>query len=908
MSNFMILSNMSLHRISILIAFFALGIMEVSAQVYSGVNNADISRELRRRGISEFELRDRSGEAGLNIDSVAFFTPLQLNVLQDIILELESETKAKENDTIPQSSILLEELELDSLAQDSLLLLEEESDDLDSLPPVIRYGQAIFRDKVITQYDDLSGIKAPASYVIGPGDEIVVSIWGKSSLDEKYIVDPDGSVKIFGGRTKVFIKGLSLGQARAKLRDAYRDNYSFNDGQFDVSLSFSRTVQVAVYGAVYSPGPVTLSALNSAFVALAEADGPTDIGTLRKIQLLRSNGEREYLDVYEYLNNPNPNTNLYLQDGDVILVPPAENIVTLSGAVRRPFEYEMKTNESLEDLIKYGGGFNGNADKRLIRLQRFTDDLLKIYDVDYQSGEASRFAIENGDSVYVNTLDSILVDYVEVSGAVKQSGVFQLDKNMRVSDLIKKSGLKDEARTDKAFIQRLNPDSTISYIELNIDQIVNDSDNISNIFLESKDKLNIWFLKSFADKSEIAISGAVRSEGSFPYDVSNTIQLKEAILLSGGLRRDASELAVIHRKDPLNPKRIEYVTITNLSEILGAGGEKLNVELSPFDSIHVYSELTFIEDAVVTIEGAVSEPGSYQYGQNMSLRDLLVLSGGIKMNGAKNKIEISRVVIQDNEPTRIAISNLAVNDAYDVISGSDSDGFVLSPFDVVTVRFVPDFELQKRVSIEGEIIFPGRYTILSDNERLSDLVERSGGLTDEAFPSGATLIRTEDNLGAVVIKLDEVLNSPRSEFNFILKDGDIIRIPKQKEFVTIEGATKAETVLSDEAVNLNNRIHVPFTSKKRALYYINAYAGGLSNNADRNGIFVEYPNGEVKRSSSILGITTTPKVRKGSTIKVREKAAERKEDDEDTRVDWGQIIGDSLTQALPVILVILSLQ
>ena len=159
-----------------------------------------------------------------------------------------------------------------------------------------------------------------------------------------------------------------------------------------------------------------------------------------------------------------------------------------------------------------------------------------------------------------------------------------------------------------------------------------------------------------------------------------------------------------------------------------------------------------------------------------------------------------------------------------------------------------------------------------------------------------------------MIKLDDVLDNKRSDFNFILKDGDVITIPKQKEFVTIEGATKAETVLSDDAVNLNNRIHVPHTSNRRAMYFINEYAGGLSSNADRNGIFVEYPNGEVKRSSSILGITSTPKVRKGSTIKVREKTAEKREDEGDDRVDWGQIIGDSLTQALPIILVILSLQ
>lgn len=894
---------------TILLCFsLAFIVTDLVAQVYSGVNNSDVSRELRNRGISESEFRLRITEAGLNIDSVAYFTPLELSVLEGIIINLEEDVSL-DPDSIPRSSVLLKDTILDSLAQDSINLSEEQLQiRQDSLPPVTRYGQAIFRDKVISQYNDLSVIKAPASYVVGPGDEISISIWGRSTLDEKHVVGPDGSVKIYGGKTKIFVKGLTLDQTREKLSNAYRENYTFSQGQFDVSLSYSRTVQVNVYGEVYSPGPVTLSAVNSAFVALAEANGPTDIGSLRKIQLIRSDGKREILDVYKFLNNPNPSDNLYLQDGDVILVPPAENIVTLAGAVRRPFLYEMTQEETLEQLIQYGGGFLGNADKRFIRLQRFTDDLLKIYDVDYRAGEADRFLLNNGDSIIVNSLDSVLIDFVEIEGAVKQSGVYQLDRDMRVSDLLQKSKLKQEARTDIAFIQRINPDSTVRYIELNIDQILKDQDSPSNIFLQSKDKLDVWYLKSFADDSEIAVTGAIRVEGSFPYDVSNSVQLREAILLSGGLRRDASDLAIIHRRDPLNPKNVEYVTITNLSEIITSNNDDINVILNPFDSIHVYSDLDLIEEAVVTIEGAVANPGEFQYGDNMTLKDLFVLSGGIKMNGAKNRIEISRVIIQNNEPTSIAIYNLTINDDYEVIGGIDEPEYLLSPFDVVTVRYVPDFELQKRVKIKGEVIFPGPYTILNDNERLSDLIERSGGLTGEAFPSGATLIRTEDNLGSVVIKLDEVMKSERSEFNFILKNGDIITVPKQKEFVTIEGATKAETVLSDAAVNLNNRIHVPFTSNRRAMYYINEYAGGLSQNADRNGIFVEYPNGEVKRSSSILGITTTPKVRKGSTVKVREKTAEDKDVDESEKVDWGQIIGDSLTQALPLILVILSLQ
>ncbi len=876
--------------------------MTMQAQVYSGVNQSDISRELKKRNIKESELRSRAEASGINIDSVVYFSPLQIKTLESIIVDLESEKALKATDSIPRTEYL------SSVVADSIPeILEEVDVDTQTIAPApTRYGQSVFRDRTIQVYKDVQGVKAPSGYLLGPGDELSLSIFGKSNLDEKHTIANDGYIRVLNGRVKVFLKGLTLDQARTKLIATLRNNYSFSTGQFDLSLSYSRTVQVNVYGEVYKPGPVTLSALNDAFSALAASEGPTDIGSLRKIQLIRADGSKEEMDIYAYLNNPKPKSKFYLQDGDVILVPPAQNIVVIDGAVRRPFEYEMLDSETVSNLITYSGGFNGNANKDILKLSRYEDSRLRTLDVNLKQGGGSRLKLMNGDSLFVNTLDSLMENFIAVEGAVFQEGKYEYKEGMRVSDLISKAQIKPEARTDIAFLQRVNRDSTYSYEELDLDMIIKDADARDNIYLQEKDKLTIWYLKSFSDQSVVKISGAIRSEGEIGYDVSNNVKLREAILLSGGLRRDASNTAIIHRKDPLNPKLKKYVTITNLSQIINGSNANLNIELSPFDSIYVYSEEEFLDEAGVSIEGAVNYPGEYQYGVDMTIKDLLVLAGGVKMNAALNRVEVSRVVIEDNKPTTINIANVSIDKNYNIVGGNPS--YSLKPFDVVTVRYVPDFELQKRVEIQGEVIFPGRYTIINDNERLSNLINRSGGLTAEAFPSGATLMRTENNLGAVVIKLDEIMKDENSEFNFILKDGDVVLIPKQKEFVTIEGATKAETVLSDDAVNFNNRIHVPFNSRKRALYYINEYAGGLSEKADRNGIFVEYPNGEVKRSSRVLFFTTTPKVRKGSIIKVREKKAEKSEEDNKEDVDWGRVLSDTVAQAVSILTLVLLVQ
>ena len=315
----------------------------------------------------------------------------------------------------------------------------------------------------------------------------------------------------------------------------------------------------------------------------------------------------------------------------------------------------------------------------------------------------------------------------------------------------------------------------------------------------------------------------------------------------------------------MNPKIKYYKTIENLDAIFESEGLDENFILNPFDSLVVKSKNTFLEESFVRIEGAVNDPGEFQYGEGMTIKDLMTLAGGFKLAASTNNIEISRVIIKNNEPTRTVVANLEMDRNFNVKNNSDSE-YVLEPFDNIAVRFIKEFQLQKRVFLEGEVLYPGPYAISKENEKILSILQRAGGLTDEAFPSGATLVRDDQDYGSVVIKLEEIIRNPDSEFNFYVKNGDRISVPKIKEFVTIKGATRAKEAVGLDKINEGNAIHVPYHKNKDAMFYINEYAGGLHDNADRQKIFVEHANGEIKRPKTGFLIRKFPKVYQGSIL------------------------------------------
>ena len=910
----MVITRMSI-RILFILSIILIPLCS-SAQIFPEITREDIVKELEKRDLDIEEVESELLSRGIDINTLDAenITIEQRGIIQQVILELtekqklEAEAEAEQAKLDEEQEDLDEEIinaEVDSLEAE--LLLEEEEE----LPEVTIFGQELFRNNIIQVLDKNDEINAPDSYVLGPGDQLVLSIWGQSSAELEYVIKPDGYIKLgsTAGNTRIYLKGLTLGEAREKVKTVLSNQFRFSEGQFSLSLNFSRTVKVSIYGEVINNvGIATLSAFNSPFNALAVVGGTNDIGSLRKIQLQKNSGQLVTLDVYELITNPSVRNKYYLEDNDLIIVPASENIITLEGAVKRPLKYELIDGEGIKELLEYAGGFAENAYQKKIQVRRYVEDDVELIDIDWLEYDRARknFPLLNGDLVVVESIDGEASNFVEVIGEVKKEGSFQRTEGMRIHDVVMKAGLTDNSSTNLVYLTRTNANGTISYEKIFLNEIMKDQNVSQNLILQNKDKIEIWSKERFIDNAEITVSGSVRSEGKFPFVVSRSIRLRDAILLAGGLRRDASDIAIIHRNDPLNPKSKEYKTVDNLKEILDSPDNEFNYVMEPFDSLVVESNNVFLEESFVRIEGAVNRPGSYQYGEGITIKDLMRLAGGFRLAASTNNIEVSRVILTNNEATKTVVANLEMNRDFEVLSKGGIDGnYILEPYDNVSVRFNKDFELQKRVFLRGEVEVPGPYAVWKPNLRISDVIERSGGMTEEAFPAGATLIRSEEEVGSIVIKLDEILSDPTSEFNFIVKNGDEIFIPKISEFVTIKGATRVREVVAANAIEEGNAIRVPYHKNKDALFYINEFAGGLDEIADKKKIFVRHANGEIKKPATGIFRKRYPKVLQGSTITVGYKSEDKQEEEKKTDVDWTQLLGDSVSQAMSILTLIL---
>ena len=875
------------------------------------VNKAAIVEELNKRGLEFEEVNTVLLDQGIDIENLnpELLTQDQIRQIEATILALETNKKqedlAQEKERTSQNTVVAN---TDSLPEANEILKTEPLESPGFKEDI--FGQGLFRNKVINVYQNSNEINAPSSYILGPGDEVIVSIWGRSQLDESYVIEANGFITVADGAQRIYLRGLSLEDARIKLRRFFSQIYSFSAGEFNVALNYSRTVKINIYGEVgENPGSFTISAFNSAFNALALVKGTNDIGSLRKIQLQKASGESLTMDVYELLRNPAIQSKYFLEENDVILIPVADNIVTVEGGVKRPLKYEMVKGEGLEELFDFCGGFTEYAYPEKVQIKRFIDGQQTITDLNWEEYKASNknFMLENGDVVVVSTLDEKIRNFVEVSGEVLNPGIYERTPDMTVRALIEKAGLKITSSTEIAYLTRTNPNGLSEILKLNLNEILTQSESTDNLILKDSDQLEIWSQERFNDAMQISVSGSVRLPGSWPYDHNQSIRVVDAIQLAGGLTRDASNFAIIHKNDPLNPNVKSYTTIDNLDQLFASPEVESNFVLSPFDSLVVESKSTFREEAYVRIEGAVNRPGTYLYGDNMTIKDLMTLAGGFKLAASTENIEISRVIIQNNQPTKTVVDKIKLDRAFNTLSGNESE-FVLEPYDNVAVRFVNDFHLQQRVFLTGEVKYPGPYAIAQDNERISSVISRAGGVTAEAFPPGATLERVEGDYGSVVIKLDDIINNPGSEFNFVVKNGDVIDVPKVREFVTIKGATKAQEVVGEASINEGNEIHVPFHEGKDAMFYINEYAGGLSDFADRNKVFVEYANGEIKKPRNGFLRKRYAKVKQGSIISVGYKPVPVENEESTSDVDWTKVLGDSVAQAMSILTLILLIQ
>ena len=493
------------------------------------------------------------------------------------------------------------------------------------------FGRDIFNNKSLT-FEPQMNIATPQNYVLGPGDQLIIDIYGASQETHTLTVSPDGDVTIpdFG---PVHVSGLTVEAAHRRIRSKVGTYFESSD--IKVSVGQTRTILVNVMGEVRVPGTYTLSAFSTVFHALYRAGGINNLGTLRNIKVFRQGRQISVVDIYEFILNGRLAGNVRLQDNDVIQVGPYESIVDISGAVKRPMAYEMRKSESLATLLKYSGGFTGDAFKKLLRVLRKSEELKSVYNV--EEFELADFKVDDGDEVIVDAVIDRYKNMVEVKGAVFRPGMYRLGEKVNsVRSLLEMaSGLTEEAMSSRAVMRRMKPNRTQEVLSIDIEGILNGS--TPDVALQNEDVLFIPTLAEHQNLRTLTIDGQVIFPGTYEYAENMTIE--DLILQAGGLTDAAStaKIDVSRRlRDPSATEAGMEIAKTfsfSLKDNYVIDGDR-SFTLEPYDIVQVRMSPAFQTPIRVTVDGEVAFQGNYTMElKNQRLSDVVKAAGGVVPGG-----------------------------------------------------------------------------------------------------------------------------------------------------------------------------------------------------------------------------------------------------------------------------------
>lgn len=890
-------------RYLLVLFIFSVGVNVSTAQI-SDVES--LERELKQRGISKEELRERLLARGIVPEDIDRNDPVQLLDLQtatrSVIEEIEAEKASARASTAPDSlQISSTEITAQELIADIDTYNDVSLAEIADIPDADLFGHNLFRNSSIKFYKKSEYLNPPSGYTLGPGDKISISIWGRTEENFNAEINVEGYIKLFK-QPRLYLTGLTLEAGTQKIKAQLRKNYNFESNDFEVKVVATRSVSIFISGEVLNVGSYNISGLNTAINALSAAGGPSDIGTVRNIRLLRSGSPEKVIDVYKFLSNPVEGENYYLQDNDYIVVPLAKKVVEIRGAVNREYKYELLENETMEDLISFAGGLEVNARTKNIRIQRFENDQVVIINEDISGDRARNIKLNNGDIVTIGSVPNIVTNAVAVSGAVQNGGQFAYVDGLKLASLADKVVFEENAILNEVYVTRLEDDlKSVKYIKVDITAAQNDRGGSSNILLKRGDQIVIKAKSEFVDAQRISISGAVRNAQSFKLDEGDNLRLSDVVYLAGGLSAGATDFAYIIRR-PLGSTTPEYIQIDIINAVNNPGSAA-NAIVKPGDNIRIFNKSTYEEDSFISVEGAVRNPQTFEFDQSLTLQDVLLQAGGLKLSAAANKIDIFRLQFSGNNKTRTLVAKVAVDENLNVISGGDLQ---LQPFDQIIVRDASEFETLRSISIEGEVKYPGKFFLIEDNYTIADLVADAGGVTGEAFVDGATLFRQLDDVGYIIVDVTEAMKKPSSTKNMILQAGDRVAIPKKNNLVTVVGAINADRVFTAE-VAAAQKTNFAYEEGKGVMHYID-HSGGFADNADKSSVTVTYPNGEKHKVSRFLLFRNYPDVMPGSVIQINQKPPEpiRVEgQNDDESVDWGDVLANSIAQATAILSLIL---
>ena len=762
--------------------------------------------------------------------------------------------------------------------------------------PVNIFGQQLFRGANLKIYERSLDAKAPDHYILGMGDELGVSVYGTAFFNEVYKVDSRGYIAI-NNVGNVAVRGLTFAEARNVIKGRMAPYFNLSSNTFAFNLAYSRTVTVNIVGEVINPGSYKLPAINTAFNALMAAGGPSDIGTLRDIKVIRGGKVVKTLDVYAFLLNPVADNDYYLQENDYISVGTHHHFVTIAGAVKRPMRYELLPGESLAQAIQFAGGFASNAYTDAIQIQRQAAEEQILMDV---ASDQMGMAMNALDIVRVKTKNNELKQVVSIYGGVQQPGNFRFEAGITLRSLIEKAGgIRQDSivAIDKAWMVRMRPDFTRYYTPIDIQGVLADVEHPDNRLLKAKDQITITLKKDYSDEERVSITGAVRNP--FVMNYAEGLTVANMLQMADGIRFETfSDRAYLTRtREDLTQEIMELDLASILADPSGAS----NVSLQPRDVINVLAKPDVDAQMVVSVAGAVRSPKRFTYAEGMTLGDALRLVGGLLPNADYTRVEVSRISAFDNiaKGTNREIRTMALMTAVpqelsrNLNADAEELNFPLQPYDQVVVREIPDYELQELVLIQGEVRYPGYYPLLRKDEAMLSLIQRAGGLTRFADAKNASL--TRNGAPNIVMNLKRAMINRRSRYNYELLPGDALLVPLSENLISVIGGGHKFFDNTQEST-----LNAPYVPQKRARYYVKHFALGFNTEAARSNTYVKYPNGEVRRTRNFGLFKVYPKIHKGATIytvvKVKEER-ERRQKRETKPLDMNQAVA-TVTAAL----------
>lgn len=815
---------------------WAQNLSNLSTLKVDNLSDAQIEQLIKRAessGLTPSQLEGMAREQGLS--------PIEANKLRQRIMGLQKTTnpQSAQNTTsgLRESSGQTQGDLFDSLRR---------SDPYYDLTPFQKkiFGYKLFHNRDL-DFNPSLNIPTPQGYIVGSGDQLLIDVYGASQESFDVNVSPEGRILI-PNVGSIQVGGASIEAATSRLKSSLGRIYSgllgSNPNTFiQVRLGNIRSIKVSMVGELSRPGTYTLPSFASVFNGLFAAGGPNENGSFRNIQVYRDSRLVATVDIYEFLSKGNSQSNITLQDNDVVIVPPVQARVEVVGPVRREGFFEVKPEDTLSDLEVYTGGFTSQAYKERQTIRRIENNERKVIDVSRE--DFNSFNPKDGDEILIGETLDRFVNRVQVSGAVIRPGEYALENGISVKNLIERAqGLKPEAFLNRATLFRTSEDLTLAAMPLDLKGIMDGTQ--ADVQLKNEDLLFIPSRYDIQEETYVKISGEVNIPSTYPYATSMTVG--DLILQAGGLLQSASNSSIeIARRvrDASSGKLAELFTIS-INPDLKLSEEESRLPLMPFDHVFIRKSPGFEREKLIKVEGEINYPGEFAISSaNERISDVIKRAGGLNQFAYPKGASLVRrtVYFKDVTPEEIQEKNIrAIREKVDPERNLHLNQAELLLFERLDGK-INAIEEKKLIEEQKKIL-----ENLNKNS-ISDSLSRDSLFNKVRF-------KKQDVIG---INLEEILRNPGTGEDLILQEGDILRIPKELQTIRMVGEVLMPTTAR-------------FVRNNNLRNYI-SQAGGFTEEARKSKTYVIYANGDARRTHSLLMIKFYPQIEPGAEIVVPKK-------------------------------------